>query len=147
MLAYHVHEKAIMTAIIPLTLLIPLSISHARLYLRTCIFGIYGLFPLLYRVQELPLKTCLYFLWLCMTIYVLQHHIKYDQKENLVTLLDKVCIFVVCCVMIFAEIVHPLHVYPKMEFLPLMITSLTVAVALIGCWMHSAFLMYRFYNR
>ena len=152
MLAYHVHEKAIMTTIIPLTLLLPLSKQHAQLYVRTNILGIFGLYPLLFRVVEFPFKVCIYFLFLYVLLYVLQHNIlQYEQQKeeqqtiSSITIIDKVLIGSICCVMIFMEIIHPLFIYPKMEFLPLMITSLTVAIGLIGCWIHSAIIMYQFY--
>ena len=142
MLAYHTHEKAIMTAIIPLSLVATSSRGHAQLYLRSCAFGHFGLFPLLFRHQETLLKTILYITHVFLSIYLLQT-INSSSNRGLITLFDKLGIFAILLVFIFGEIVHPYFLRSQgyLEFLPLMIQSITCAFGLVVCWIHSCILM------
>ncbi|RXN27036.1 putative dolichyl pyrophosphate Glc1Man9 c2 alpha-1,3-glucosyltransferase [Labeo rohita] len=66
MFGWHVHEKAILMAILPLSLLAVESREDARIFLILSITGHYSLFPLLFTTQELPIKI---FLMLLFTIF------------------------------------------------------------------------------
>lgn len=142
MLAYHVHEKAIMTSIVPLTLLAATSEENARLYLRTCALGHFGLLPLLFRPVELPFKVASYVGFLAFAIYGLEQQI---DTKGLVTKWDKVGMLVLLAVALFLEVIHPLVFQPLevLEFLPLMITSVVCAFGLVGCWVQLGLLMVR----
>ncbi len=163
MLAYHVHEKAIMTAIIPLTVLSVTSRENARLFLRISSVGHFGLMPLLYRSNELLMKVFLhgsYFLW---SLYLLEcvhgtnHTFGDDKKDsknsmsknsssNLLTTWDKVGLGVMALLLVFVEVIHPLELFEpisKLEFLPLMMTSLWCALVLVVCWIHCGVIMIR----
>jgi hypothetical protein len=52
LLGYHVHEKAILSTIIRLTLLPLVSRDHARLYICLRAFGHFGLLPSLFHIVE-----------------------------------------------------------------------------------------------
>jgi alpha-1,3-glucosyltransferase len=140
MLAYHVHEKAIMTAIVPLTLLAPTSVENGRLYIRMTAIGVLGLFPLLFRPVELPLKVASYMGFLALAVKALEEML---GTTSLLTNLDFTGIIVLTCVVIFLEIIHPLALFPRMEFLPLLITSTICAFGLFGCWIQTGRLMFR----
>lgn len=148
MLGYHVHEKAIMTAIIPLTLLATTSISSARLFIRACMFGLFGLFPLLFRPEELLVKTFLFLAWMYLTIYGLESLLIGESKETLLTSIDTVSIIVLSADFIFMELIHPVMFMPdgKFEFLPLMTTSVICSFGLFYCWIQSAVQMLRSLN-
>mmetsp|Transcript_1908 Transcript_1908/g.3438 ORF Transcript_1908/g.3438 Transcript_1908/m.3438 type:complete len:580 (-) Transcript_1908:917-2656(-) len=141
MLGYHVHEKAIMTAVIPLTLLATNSRHTARLYIRTCMFGLFGLLPLLFRPEELLLKVGLYVTWMCGAIYGLErvHYDRHGGGRTVLTKMDFVAFATLAVVLIFMEIIHPIVFMPsgRMEFLPLMTTSMLCAIGLVGCWTES----------
>lgn len=142
MLGYHVHEKAIMTAIIPLSLLATSSRDAARLFIRTCMFGIFGIMPLLFRQEELLLKVLLYTAWMCGTIYCLEriHQGPGDGRlEAVLTIIDRISLGILAHVLIFMEVVHPILFKPsgRLEFLPLMMTSVVCAVGLVWCWVDS----------
>lgn len=157
MVGYHVHEKAIMTSIIPMTLLAMSDCNTARLYIRTCTFGLFGILPLLYRVDELLVKVTLYIGWLCMMIYILEMiHLDNENIDNestkskdkstmpktrrtLLTKVDIISFILLACILLFMEIIHPLIFMPngQMEFLPLLLTSVTCAIGLVGCWFNS----------
>mmetsp|Transcript_16234 Transcript_16234/g.24722 ORF Transcript_16234/g.24722 Transcript_16234/m.24722 type:complete len:536 (+) Transcript_16234:241-1848(+) len=142
MLAYHVHEKAIMTAIIPLTLLAATSQENARLYLRISILGHFGLLPLLFRPAELLMKVTSYVMFSYLSIRLLKD-ICVREKESLFKLWDYFGLFVLCVVGIFMEVAHPLFFsHGRMEFLPLLLTSIACAIGLVGCWLESLFVTF-----
>jgi alpha-1,3-glucosyltransferase len=61
---FHVHEKAILIALLPLTLLSHTSFTMMRKTLVLSVAGIVGLFPLLYEARELPIKLLYTATWL-----------------------------------------------------------------------------------
>ena len=149
MFGYHVHEKAIMSAIIPLTLLATVSREHARLYLRTCAFGHFGMFPLLFRPTEMLFKICAYVMHFALSTLLLErfHDIR-DQSGNAETLRrksDKFSLLVLLLVGLFAEVIHRLSFNPlgHLEFLPLMATSVVCAMGLVSCWVSSGHCMWK----
>jgi len=146
MLGYHVHEKAIMTSIIPLSLLATTSRENARLFTRTCLFGIFGLLPLLFRTDELLLKVALFTSWMSGVIFILERIVfkngKSGQREKgrgLLTAMDKLAVGVLVLLLTFMEIIHPIKFMPqgKYEFMPLMMTSVFCAMGLLHCWVKS----------
>jgi alpha-1,3-glucosyltransferase len=139
MLSFHVHEKAILTAMIPLTLLAPSCVELTRLYLRTCAIGLLGLFPLLFQSGELLLKFSSYVAFLALAVHLLEAH----QGASLLTTVDVVGMLVLGMVALFLEVIHPLLLHPWMEALPLLLTSVVCAVGLIGCWLETGRLMMR----
>lgn len=143
MLGYHVHEKAIMTAIVPLTLLATTSIENARLFIRSSMFGIFGIFPLLFQPEELLVKSFLYVTWMLLAIHGVESSLVKSENDKLLTTLDTVSITVLSCVFIFMEIIHPIVFMPtgRLEFLPLMTTSVVCFIGLFYCWIQSGVLM------
>lgn len=147
MFGYHVHEKAIMTAVIPLIFLSFRSLPLARLFLRLCTVGHYGLLPLLFRPQETLLKILLHSTYLTLSYFILKHahddaidgrDTLDDQKPfQLVTMYDKLGVWFLGLVLIYSDIIHPLFSVETMEFLPLMLISFTCACLLLECWRES----------
>ena len=144
MLGYHVHEKAIMTAIIPLSLLATNSRHTAHLYIWTCAYGVFGILPLLFRTEELLFKVMLYITWMCGVIYGLEcihydHDSSGGKRRTILSTVDMIVFAILACVLLFMEIVHPLLFMPsgRLEFLPLMITSVTCSVGLVWCWLEA----------
>lgn len=60
---FHVHEKAILVGLLPLTLLAASDYRLARSVLILSLSGIVGLFPLLYEARETPIKVTYTLLW------------------------------------------------------------------------------------
>ncbi|XP_074593424.1 ALG6/ALG8 family glucosyltransferase xit [Brevipalpus obovatus] len=56
---YHVHEKAILLAWLPLTPLALLSVIDANIYILLSTLGTFSFFPLLIKEAETPTKICL----------------------------------------------------------------------------------------
>jgi alpha-1,3-glucosyltransferase len=137
MWSFHVHEKAILTALVPLTLLAPSCAELARLYLRTSALGLLGLFPLLYEAGELLVKVSSYVGFLAMAVYLLESH----HDVSLLTSVDIVGMIVLGMVALFLQVIHPLLLHPWMEALPLLLTSVMCAIGLVGCWLQSGRLL------
>ena len=57
MLGFHVHEKAILTVLIPLALNAADNRVAASEYMFVSTVGTYALFPLLFTAQEYPIKV------------------------------------------------------------------------------------------
>lgn len=137
MFGYHVHEKAIMTAIIPLIFLSFRSLPFARLFLRLCTVGHFGLLPLLFRPQELLLKVLLHTTYLAVSYVIL----KGVHEDTTVTMYDKVGVCFLGLVLFYSDVIHPLFFKGAMEFLPLMLMSLTCACLMLECWRESIVMM------
>lgn len=134
MLAYHVHEKAILTALIPLTLLVESGdrLTHNFLFWQVSLWGLLGLFPLLFRPIELAFKLASYFGYLELASYLLTTpNRRMLQRQQLAA----ISVGVVIGILEF----FPSH--GKWEFLPLLITSIVCAHGLIGCWALSFYLL------
>lgn len=151
MFAYHVHEKAVLTAILPMTYLAVVSKEGARLFLRMTTIGHFGLLPLLFRPQELILKVLLLFTYLTGSILLLEVvHLQGDndnsfEPSGLVTRWDKLGLTILVLILAFVEVIHPL-LFPKkfMEFLPLMMISIFCAIGLFGSWIYCGRIMLRY---
>lgn len=136
MLAYHVHEKAILTTLIPLTLLVhhqENNATHSFLFTQISRWGLLGLFPLLFRPMELTLKLASYAgYW-----SLLSSSLVLPQSSSHKWLQTGTGI-VVAGVIVALEF---LPIPGRFEFLPLLLTSIVCAVGLLGCWMLSFWLL------
>ena len=145
MLGYHTHEKAIMTAIIPLTLISTQSHSHAMLFIRTMCIGHFGLLPLLYRPNEFFLKSFLFVFNIILSYNQLKRSFSRGKDGRILRLswADKTGGLILFIVYLFGEIIHPIYLRPMgiLEFFPLMIHSVVCAAGLLLCWIHSFVLM------
>lgn len=146
-----------MSTIIPLTLLATLSQDHARLYLRVCAFGHFGLFPLLYRPVETLFKISTYVVHLSLSVLLLETFHSHDGKltekskntvvePGLIKNFDKCYLFLIFCLTLYMECIHDLSLNPlrHLEFLPLMATSVFSAVGLLSCWISLTRLMWKY---
>uniref|UniRef100_A0A1B6BXI8 Alpha-1,3-glucosyltransferase n=2 Tax=Clastoptera arizonana TaxID=38151 RepID=A0A1B6BXI8_9HEMI len=135
---WHVHEKAILMVIIPLTLLAVVWRKEAEIYLLLSTIGHYSLFPLLFTSFELPLKILLF---LIHSIYAFQKLSNlFDVKESricfpLLSKVESVYILGLGCVFFFENVIHPALGWTKTyQFLPLMLTSVYCAIGILYCW-------------
>jgi alpha-1,3-glucosyltransferase len=158
MLGYHVHEKAIMSTIIPLTVLSLESIDHARLYIRVCAFGHLGLLPLLFRPVESLFKISSYVVHLSLSVLLLDFFHSENGKiidkpmrasreqPGLLTNIDKFYLFLILCLILCTEVFHNMSINPvrHLEFLPLMSISVFCAVGLLFCWISLTKIMWKY---
>jgi len=177
MLSYHVHEKAIMTCILPMTYMVfhantsPSSSSTEteknilrHRFFRLVTYGHFGLLPLLYQSTENALKIGLYFIYLLWLIS------EWDEKtttkendddtllwrEKRMNKKNRMNIVAVCSTsitLIYTEIIHPILCkmdprWNRWEFLPLLMTSIVCALGLTHGWIESAWkIRYFLYKR
>jgi len=137
MLAYHVHEKAIMTAIIPLTLLVepnPRKSYYNVLFWYAALWGLLGLFPLLFRPVEFTLKVSSYLCYMALVSYMLRTPPRW--MEDVLAGTWGMVAFVIA-------LLDVAPIQGKWEFFPLMATSVSVAFGLMGCWATSYYLLVR----
>ncbi|XP_061558034.1 probable dolichyl pyrophosphate Glc1Man9GlcNAc2 alpha-1,3-glucosyltransferase [Phycodurus eques] len=119
---WHVHEKAILIAILPLSLLAVESREDAGIFLLLSTTGHYSLFPLLFTPAELPIK---YALMLMFTIFSFDALGKlHSAQGSLLRPLEAVYLSGLVVVAVACELVFPLSPWQqKLPFLPLLATS------------------------
>ncbi|KAL7853883.1 hypothetical protein AOLI_G00207270 [Acnodon oligacanthus] len=130
MFGWHVHEKAILMAVLPLSFLAVESKEDARTFLILSTTGHFSLFPLLFTAQELPIKILLMLLFTIFSFTSLKKLFsKYGQLVNSVEaayLLGLVPLELIC------EFIYPLTSWQhKLPFIPLLLTSIYCALGVL----------------
>ncbi|XP_078246328.1 dolichyl pyrophosphate Glc1Man9GlcNAc2 alpha-1,3-glucosyltransferase isoform X2 [Pogona vitticeps] len=134
MFGWHVHEKAILLAILPLSLLSVERSREANLYLVLATTGHFSLFPLLFTAPELPVKILLMLLF---TVYSFSSLKAVFRKQGpLLNWLETIYLTGLIPLEIFCEIIFPFTAWmPKFPFLPLMLTSVYCALGIMYAWL------------
>ncbi|KAK4002893.1 Dolichyl pyrophosphate Glc1Man9GlcNAc2 alpha-1,3-glucosyltransferase [Daphnia magna] len=135
---WHVHEKAILIVITPLTLLAVSSQEDCRLFMLLSITGHVSLFPLLFTPFENVLKIVVVLTY-SLASYSFLSALHYDPKSK-GTLLkfrswERFFLYGLGFVALFESCIHSM-VDPsgRLPFLPLMIMSVYCAVGIIYVW-------------
>ncbi|XP_046894684.1 probable dolichyl pyrophosphate Glc1Man9GlcNAc2 alpha-1,3-glucosyltransferase [Hypomesus transpacificus] len=127
MFGWHVHEKAILIAILPLSILAVESREDARIFLMLATTGHYSLFPLLFTPAELPVKLLLMLLF---TLYSFSSlRTLFSGQGPLLHLLEASYLLGLVAVEIICEILY--HLLPwqqTLPFVPLLVTSVYCSV-------------------
>ncbi|XP_064144817.1 probable dolichyl pyrophosphate Glc1Man9GlcNAc2 alpha-1,3-glucosyltransferase isoform X5 [Loxodonta africana] len=133
MFGWHVHEKAILLAVLPMSLLSVGKAGDASIFLILTTTGHYSLFPLLFTAPELPVKILLMLLF---TIYSISSLKTLFRKEKpLFNWMETFYLLglgplEVCCEFIFPFTSWKL----KYPFIPLLLTSVYCAVGITYAW-------------
>ncbi|CAH2225638.1 probable dolichyl pyrophosphate Glc1Man9 c2 alpha-1,3-glucosyltransferase [Pelobates cultripes] len=134
MFGWHVHEKAILLAILPLSILSVISARDAGIYLLLATTGHYSLFPLLFTAQELPIKVLLMAIFTIFSVTFLRA--LFRKKGPLLGSLETIYLCGLIPLEIFCEIVFPLTSWQqKLPFFPLLLTSVYCAVGVSYAWL------------
>eukprot|EP00927_Polykrikos_kofoidii_P049206 TRINITY_DN43301_c0_g1_i1.p1 TRINITY_DN43301_c0_g1~~TRINITY_DN43301_c0_g1_i1.p1 ORF type:complete len:594 (-),score=67.54 TRINITY_DN43301_c0_g1_i1:79-1860(-) len=151
MLGYHVHEKAILMAIVPLGIICVDSLADAKLYLFVSWIGHFSLFPLLHESSEEPIKVAMYMIHVVFSFVMLKKYHTARKRERKSTEVDGIAEVTVFSTLekcylagllplyVFTNFVHP-HLFRRADgsvilpFLPLLATSEYCAVGLIYAW-------------
>ena len=64
MFGWHVHEKAVLMILVPLTLLAADDNAHFRTFTLASVAGIYSLFPLLFKPAEAAIEVVYSSVWM-----------------------------------------------------------------------------------
>ncbi|XP_038264609.1 probable dolichyl pyrophosphate Glc1Man9GlcNAc2 alpha-1,3-glucosyltransferase isoform X1 [Dermochelys coriacea] len=134
MFGWHVHEKAILLTILPLSLLSVESPKHAGIYLTLTTTGHFSLFPLLFTPPEITTKILLMLLF---TVYSFSSLRALFRKEGpLLNWLETIYLIELVPLEIFCEIVFPLTSWKlKFPFIPLLFTSVYCALGITYAWL------------
>lgn len=134
MFGWHVHEKAILLAILPLSLLSVESPKYAGIYLILTTTGHFSLFPLLFTPPEIPIKILLMLLF---TVYSFSSLRALFRKEGpLLNWLETIYLVQLVPLEFFCEIVFPLTPWNlKFPFIPLMLISVYCALGITYTWL------------
>ncbi|GIY11479.1 probable dolichyl pyrophosphate Glc1Man9GlcNAc2 alpha-1,3-glucosyltransferase [Caerostris extrusa] len=131
---YHVHEKAILLVILPLTLSAVFYKEDAQLYVFLSIVGHFSLFPLLHQEGETPLKIILLLLHV---VYMLSSLRDLHRFQTSILSRGKI---IYLCGLVILQIFYSfgakiLGVEKKLPFLPLMLISTYCAMGVLYAWM------------
>ncbi|OQV11448.1 putative dolichyl pyrophosphate Glc1Man9GlcNAc2 alpha-1,3-glucosyltransferase [Hypsibius exemplaris] len=132
---WHVHEKAILLAVVPFTWVAISNARDARLYLLLIISGYYGMHPLLFTAPEVPLKFMLIILY-CYTAFRMfkdrfaAHGCLQRLTLPLLDWRESLYVLGFFVLELYNCLVHDcvLHLGGRLPFLPLMLTSMYSAV-------------------
>lgn len=134
---WHVHEKAILLVILPLTALSMYTELEANIYVIVSITGYFSLFPLLHLVAETPTKVLLLIMFALYTGSGLKS-IWCGENENnakvphLLNILEQLYLYGLVAVQVYYSCGHQLlGLDAKLPFLPLMTTSFYCAIGVI----------------
>ncbi len=143
MLGYHVHEKAILMAIIPMGMMAADSVDDAKLYLMLSWIGNFSLFPLLHKPREVPLKVMVMGIHMILSYLSLDRYHRSEQKALRIrqsergvrfTFMERLYLVGMLPLFIFVEFGHPLLMKNKLPFLPLLLMSTYCALGLVYVW-------------
>ncbi|XP_051155650.1 probable dolichyl pyrophosphate Glc1Man9GlcNAc2 alpha-1,3-glucosyltransferase [Leptopilina boulardi] len=143
MFSYHVHEKAILTSIIALSVLSVINKNDARVFIILCLTGITALFPLLYPKDLLLLKILLFTFYAVCTIALLIQRF----KKNILLIYEWIYIANLPLLIIYESILHQLLFGEKLPFLPLAITSLYCSIGVTYSFCLYYFMYHFGYNK
>uniref|UniRef100_A0A3Q4MZ82 Alpha-1,3-glucosyltransferase n=1 Tax=Neolamprologus brichardi TaxID=32507 RepID=A0A3Q4MZ82_NEOBR len=125
MFGWHVHEKAILIAILPLSILAVESREDAGIFLILTTTGHYSLFPLLFTAPLLPMKVALMLMFSIFSFTALRKL----AQGFLLHPLEVIYLLGLVAVAIACEVVFPLSPWQqRLPFLPLLVTSVYCAV-------------------
>ncbi|XP_075054715.1 dolichyl pyrophosphate Glc1Man9GlcNAc2 alpha-1,3-glucosyltransferase isoform X2 [Mixophyes fleayi] len=133
MFGWHVHEKAILLAILPLSILSVSSAKHAGIYLILTTAGHFSLFPLLFTAQELPIKMLLMTIFTVFSVGSLKA--LFRKEGQLLSCLETLYLCGLLPLGLLCEIIYPLSPWhQRLPFIPLMLTSIYCALGVGYSW-------------
>ncbi|XP_015332853.1 probable dolichyl pyrophosphate Glc1Man9GlcNAc2 alpha-1,3-glucosyltransferase isoform X2 [Marmota marmota marmota] len=133
MFGWHVHEKAILLAILPMSLLSVEKAGDASIFLILTTTGHYSLFPLLFTAPELPIKILLMLLFTIYSISSLK--ILFRKEKPLFNWMETFYLLGLGPLEVCCEFVFPFTSWKlKYPFIPLLLTSVYCAVGITYAW-------------
>ncbi|EDR12360.1 glucosyltransferase [Laccaria bicolor S238N-H82] len=143
---WHVHEKAVLLVLIPLSLLAAERQAYFRTFVIASVAGIFSLFPLLFTPTESIIEVAYSTLWIAFVYAPLSRRV-YEYPKSIayviMDVLEKVYLAGFPFLLLFVTLFpgwasrrrqdngEPDAGYSKLEFLPLMATSVYCSIGLI----------------
>lgn len=141
---WHVHEKAILLAALPLSLVASHSYAYWRTFQLLSATAIVTLFPLLFTHLEMPIKLLYSYLWYILVVRLLHRRILRPMPTNLgeiVHWLESQYLRGLAMLALATNVVWPLVTALRPQwapehiaFLPLMLTSVYGATGIVYVW-------------
>ncbi|XP_061431859.1 probable dolichyl pyrophosphate Glc1Man9GlcNAc2 alpha-1,3-glucosyltransferase [Lethenteron reissneri] len=132
---WHVHEKAILIAILPLTLLAVESREDAETFLILATTGHLSLFPLIFTLPELPIKIGLMLMYTIFSFSTLRSLVC-GARERLLGPCAAGYLAGLATLALLVEVAFPLSPWRSaLPFLPLLATSCYCAVGVALAWL------------
>ncbi|WAQ83698.1 hypothetical protein PtA15_4A146 [Puccinia triticina] len=134
---WHVHEKAALLFLVPLTLIAVRDYYLYRTWLIASLAGISGLFPLLINPTETPIKLLYTLIWLGLCSRIFKRNLHRPNVSNLlifVTKIENLYLIGLACLHFYFSILHGFVISGKnnsFEFLPLMTISFCTSLGII----------------
>ncbi|XP_015511893.1 probable dolichyl pyrophosphate Glc1Man9GlcNAc2 alpha-1,3-glucosyltransferase isoform X1 [Neodiprion lecontei] len=132
MFGWHVHEKAILTAIIPLCALATIDAGDAKIFIILSAAGHTALLPLLHQIIFAPLRILLLLTYTSITIISLFNLHNKSLLSNYEWLYMSWLLFLP----VYENVLHKLLFGDRLPFLPLALTSLYCAVGVTYSWLY-----------
>ncbi|OCT93293.1 hypothetical protein XELAEV_18016359mg [Xenopus laevis] len=133
MFGWHVHEKAILLAILPLSILSVTSAKDAGIFLVLSTTGHFSLFPLLFTSPELPIKVLLMLIYTVFSISSLRA--MFRRERALLSWLETLYLWGLVPLGAFCEVVYPLTPWHQhLPFVPLLLTSVYCSLGVSYSW-------------
>lgn len=148
MFGWHVHEKAILLVLVPLSLLAAENHAYFRTFLLASVAGIFSLFPLLFTAPETLIKVIYSVTW-AIFIFIPLHRRVYEFPRSLpfviIDGLEKLYLagFILLQAFVTFFPVATRQSSASLEFLPLMLTSVYCSVGLVWAFLRLSVLYLR----
>ena len=143
-IGWHVHEKAILMAALPFSLVAHRKYSDWRTFQLLSAVAIVSLFPLLHTHKETPIKLIYAALWYMLVCRTMMRRVLRPMPSNMgifLHALETAYLYGLSILALVTQIVWPIsaNLAPEsrlwqMEFLPLMLTSVYCAAGFVYCW-------------
>ena len=133
---WHVHEKAILTILIPFSLLALKDRRHLAAFRPLAVAGHVSLFPLLFGAAEFPVKTAYTVFWLILFLLAFDRLAPVPPQPR-VFLLDRFSLLYITVsipLVMYCSLLHELVFGKVYEFIPLMFMSSYSAVGVVASW-------------
>ncbi|KAF8528764.1 glycosyltransferase family 57 protein [Hysterangium stoloniferum] len=142
MFGWHVHEKAVLLILVPLSLLAGDSHAMFRTYFIATVAGIYGLFPLLFTPAENFVEIAYSVIWGALCLQPLSQK-TYDIPSTLSSVildrLERAYLFGFGLLQLFVTLLNA-RAQQSLEFLPLLLTSVYCSVGLAWAFIRLSYL-------
>lgn len=141
---WHVHEKAILLVIFPLSFLALKDSRILSTFVPLTVSGYISLFPLIYTSGESLLKTCYTFVWFVMFHLSFKNLVQVRSIQKHVFLLDRaILIYMIGFVpLMLSGFVMERVFASRLEFAYLMSVSVYCSIGVIGSWVSFSWLYF-----